>query len=133
MPKQNHSAEQGFNHLSNLGRALMSHAHASKSNLKVTDQGFQCMMAVYLTDHTSNCYKMWDPTTGGIHTMKDINLLKRMSFPNETVGPSSESPPSRGDILLISNAQHPSLGAGERTMPINSEVNVATINKAEDK
>lgn len=47
-------------------------------------------MANYSTDHTSNCYDMWSPTTGGIHTTQDIIWLKQMYFPKVTVGHSTE-------------------------------------------
>jgi hypothetical protein len=39
----------------------------SKATPKIADRGIQCMMVGYSTDHTGDCYDMWNPETGGIH------------------------------------------------------------------
>jgi hypothetical protein len=47
----------------------------SKGTPKIADRGIQCMMVGYSTNHTSDCYEMWDPITGGVHTTRDIIWL----------------------------------------------------------
>jgi hypothetical protein len=96
-----------------------------KSTSKVADHGIQCMMIGYLTDHTSNCYEMWDPSTGGIHTTWDIIWLKRMHFPKVTIGPSTE-----GDNIQV---QHSNLKVWEGISTNDSKIEVVTIHKEEDK
>jgi hypothetical protein len=86
----------------------------SKATPKIADRGIQCMFVGYSTDHTSDCYEMWDPVTGGVHTTRDIIWLKRMFFTRPPVVP--EIIPS-GSGLTIDRPR--SLEAGEGVVPDN--------------
>ena len=81
---------------------------------KIADCGIQCMMVGYSTDHTSNCYEMWDPATGGVHKTRDIIWLKRMYFPKVSLDPPADG----DDIRVTITVQHSSIKAGEGE-PIN--------------
>jgi hypothetical protein len=91
----------------------------------IADRGVQCMMVGYSTDHTSDCYEMWDPTTGGVHNTRDIIWLKRMYFPKVTI-----NPPAGGDNIQVSiNVQHSSIEAGEGTpIVVSNTTEVETTN-----
>jgi hypothetical protein len=47
---------------------------------KLQDRGVQCMLVGYALDHYGDCYRMWDPVTGGIHVTRYIIWLKRMFY-----------------------------------------------------
>ena len=47
---------------------------------KVADRGVQCMFIGYALNHDGDCYKMWDPKTGGVHETRDVIWLKRFFF-----------------------------------------------------
>jgi hypothetical protein len=67
------------------------------------------MMAGYSTNHTSDCYEMWDPATGGVHKTRDIIWLKRMYFPKIFLDPPADG----DDIQVTITVQHSSIKAGE--------------------
>jgi hypothetical protein len=83
----------------------------SKSTPKIADRGIQCMMVGYSTNHTGDCYDMWDPSTGGIHQTRDIIWLRRMYFPPIEAVP--ELAPSGGDIIVDTNLERSTLEVGE--------------------
>jgi hypothetical protein len=47
---------------------------------KIADRGTQCVMVGCPADHTSDCYRMWNPITNRIHETRDVIWLKRMCF-----------------------------------------------------
>jgi hypothetical protein len=67
------------------------------------------MMIGYSTDHTSDCYEMWDPATGGVHKTRNIIWLKRMYFPKVSLDPPADG----NDIQVTITVQHSSIKAGE--------------------
>ena len=69
-----------------------------KSTPKIDDRGNQCMMVGYSTDHTGDCYDMWDPNTGRVHKTRDVIWMKRMYFPKTS--PIPEIAPSGGDVRI---------------------------------
>jgi hypothetical protein len=74
-------------------------------------------MVGYSTDHTSDCYKMWDPATGGIHKTCHIIWLKRMYFPKISL-----YPPEDGDNIQVSiTVQNSSIEAGEGIPSVDEE------------
>jgi hypothetical protein len=75
---------------------------------KIADRGVQCMMVGYAIGHTSDCYKMWDPATDGIHKTCDIIWLKRMYVPKISLNP----PEDGDDIQMSITVQHSSIGEG---------------------
>jgi hypothetical protein len=95
------------------------------------------MMVVYSTNHTSNCYEMWDHATGGIHTTRHIIWLKRMYFPKVTINPPADG---NGIQVTITVQQHSSIRAGEEISIVDSNTievdevdttNVATVHEDE--
>jgi hypothetical protein len=56
----------------------------SGSTAKLEDRGLTCMFVGYAEDHSSDCYRMWDPKTNSVHVTRDIIWLRRMFF-NKTV------------------------------------------------
>jgi hypothetical protein len=74
------------NHLRTWGKAGTVNLK-SKATPKVADRGIQCMMVGYSTNHTGDCYEMWDPNTGGVHTTRDIIWPKRMYFTKPNLVP----------------------------------------------
>lgn len=44
------------------------------------NKGVQCVMVGYSTDHTGDCYDMWDLKTSRIHTTHDVMWLKSMFY-----------------------------------------------------
>ena len=67
------------------------------------------MLVGYSTDHTSDCYEMWDPATGGVHKTHDIIWLKRMYFPKVSLDPPADG----NDIQVTITVQHSSIEVGE--------------------
>ncbi len=67
------------------------------------------MMIGYSTDHTSDCYEMWDPATGGVHKTRNIIWLKRMYFPKVSLDPPADG----DDIQVTITVQHSSIEVGE--------------------
>ena len=51
-----------------------------KMRPKMEDKGLTCMLVGYAEDHAEGVYRMWNPTTGGIHESRDVTWLKRMYF-----------------------------------------------------
>jgi hypothetical protein len=47
---------------------------------KLEDRGVTCMFVGYAEDHSSDCYRMWDPKTNRVHVTRDIIWLRRMFF-----------------------------------------------------
>jgi hypothetical protein len=100
---------------------------------KIADRGIQCRMVGYSTDHTSDCYKMWDPVTGGVHKTRDIIWLKRMCFPKVSLDPPADG----DDIQVTITVQHSSIKAGEGELIDDSDTtevettNIETIHNDE--
>ena len=51
-----------------------------KQTAKISDRGAACMFVGYATDHTGDCYRMWDPKTKRVHETRDVIWLKRMNY-----------------------------------------------------
>ena len=47
---------------------------------KLANRGELCMMVGHAPDHSGDTYRMWNPTTGYVHTTRDIIWTKRMYF-----------------------------------------------------
>lgn len=47
---------------------------------KVEDRGIVCMLVRYAPSHDGDCYEMWDPIKGAVHTSRDVIWLKRMYY-----------------------------------------------------
>jgi hypothetical protein len=92
------------------------------------------MMVGYSTDHTSDCYKMWDPATGGVHKTSDIIWLKRVYFPKVSL----DLPSDGDDIQVTITVQHSSIEAGEGEPDDDSDttevetVNIETIHNDDE-
>lgn len=52
----------------------------TKTYTKIKDRGVHCMFAGYATNHSGDCFHMWDPTTGGIRRSCDIVWLHCMHY-----------------------------------------------------
>jgi hypothetical protein len=52
----------------------------TKTTPKLADRGVQCMFVGYALNHPGDCYRMWDPETGGIRETRDVIWMKRMFF-----------------------------------------------------
>jgi hypothetical protein len=133
----------GYKHWCGTNSKFMEHLHTWEEvgtvNLKeigtpkIADRGIQCMMAGYSTDHSSDCYKMWDPATGGVHKTRNIIWLKKMYFPKVSLDPPADC----GDIQVTITVQHSSIEGGEGE-PINDShttevetMNIKTIHNDE--
>lgn len=100
---------------------------------KIADCGVQCMMVGYSTNHTGDCYKMWDPNTGRIHSTRDTIWLKRMYFLKHYLIP--ELAPSCGDIIIDTNVnQDLSTLEAREGNPVDYGVETAnkTVNKTDE-
>jgi hypothetical protein len=99
------------NHLRTWGKAGTVNLK-TKSTPKIADRGIQwCMMVGYSTNHTGDCYGMWDPSTGGIQQTRDVIWLRQMYFP--TIEAVPELAPSGGDIIIDTNLERSTLKVGE--------------------
>lgn len=98
---------------------------------KIADRGIQCMMVGYPPDHTSDCYEMWDPATGGVHTTRDIIWLKRMYFEKLIRLPPPEIDTQGGD-LAVKIPQAVILGAGEDNVQLGYETTDNETTEAEE-
>jgi hypothetical protein len=56
------------------------------STAKLEDRGVTCMFVGYAEDHSSDCYRMWDPKTNSFHVTRDIIWLRRMFFNKSVFG-----------------------------------------------
>ena len=52
----------------------------SKTSPKLANKGLTCMFVGYATGHADGVYRMWNPTTGGVHVSRDVVWLKRMYY-----------------------------------------------------
>jgi hypothetical protein len=50
------------------------------STPKVADRGVPCMFVGYSKNHPGDTYRMYDPSTGGIHDSRDVIWLRRMYY-----------------------------------------------------
>jgi hypothetical protein len=92
---------------------------------KIADRGIQCMMVGYSTDHTSDCYEMWDPATGGLHKTRTIIWLKGMYVPKVSLDPPADG----DDIQVTITVQHSSIKAGEGESIDDSNTTVMNLRK----
>ena len=51
-----------------------------KMRPKMEDKGLTCMLVGYAEDHAKGVYRMWNPTTGGVHEPRDVTWIKRMYY-----------------------------------------------------
>ncbi len=47
---------------------------------KLLDRGVHCLFVGYSLDHSSECYRMFDPKTQGVRVVRDITWLNRMFY-----------------------------------------------------
>ena len=52
----------------------------SKAAPKMANDGLTCMFVVYALNYADGVYRMWNPSTGRIHTSRDVVWLKRMYY-----------------------------------------------------
>ena len=52
----------------------------TKTTPKSYDKGVLCVFVGYADEHPSDCYRMWNPETNGIHVTRDVTWLKRMYY-----------------------------------------------------
>jgi hypothetical protein len=89
----------------------------TKATPKVGDRGEQCMMVGYAPNHTGDTYRMWNPTTGKVHTTRDIIWLRRMYFsPTENVEMNANV--DAHDALTIGHAIDMPTGESGNNEPI---------------
>ena len=53
----------------------------SKTSPKDHNRGVPCAFIGHAKNHAGDCYRMYDPETGGVHTSRDVIWLKRMYWP----------------------------------------------------
>jgi hypothetical protein len=73
-------------HMRTFGKAGVVKTKARKMHPKEADRGVTCFFAGYPDDHPGDCFRMWDPTTGRVHTTRDIIWLHWMYFPKPKNG-----------------------------------------------
>ncbi len=52
----------------------------NKATPKIADRGKQCMFVGYAKQHSGDCFRMWNPSTGGYHETRDVIWLNRMYY-----------------------------------------------------
>ena len=52
----------------------------SKTSPKLANKGLTCMFMGYATGHADGVYRMWNPTTGGVHVSHDVVWLEQMYY-----------------------------------------------------
>ena len=72
----------------------------SLSTTKIEDRGVTCMMIGYALDHGGDCYRMFNPTTSGVHETRDVIWLHRMYYPPTTPVPEPCIAPAV-DLLVL--------------------------------
>jgi hypothetical protein len=67
------------NHLRTWGEAgTVTIRH--KMQPKLEDRGMTCVFVGYAVDHEGDCYLMWNPTSKGVYTTRDIIWLNRFYY-----------------------------------------------------
>ena len=103
-------------HMKTFGEAGVVKIKARKMHPKEADRGVTCFFAGYPDDHPGDCYRMWDPKTGRIHTTRDIIWLHCMYFPK----PKNGKEIALGDLLMLEPVEIiEDTGAGEGTRTQN--------------